>query len=176
MEKNDLLRQQNFTLENKIEDKTREITKFENEIEFANSNITEYQKLYDSSANSVDDLREKEKNEINRKIEEAKKDIIINKKLIEETKLMVENIKNKGIDLKAKEVKVENSTCPTCSQSLPEEMIKESLKNAENEKQKQLLSIKEDYDSKKLLLSNLEQDLVANKDGLKRVGKTIKRS
>lgn len=174
VEKNDLLRQQNFTLENKIEDKTREITKLENEIEFANSNISEYQKLYDSSTNSVDELREKEKNEINRKIEEAKKDIIINKKLIEETKLMVENIKNKGIDLKAKEVKVENSTCPTCSQSLPEEMIKESLKNAENEKQKQLLSIKEDYDSKKLLLSNLEQDLVANKDGLKELERQLK--
>lgn len=173
-EKNNKLRQEEYTLRNKVDDSKRQIANLLNEITFANSNINEYQKLYDSSSNSVDDLREEAKNKKIREIESAKQDILTNEKLIEEYKLVVEQLKTKGNELKAKEVKVENSSCPTCKQTLPEEMINETLSIAKKQREFELLAIKDDYEQKKLLLSNFESDLVANKKYLNELEKDLK--
>lgn len=161
-------------LEINIEDSKRNIKMFSNDISFAESNIAEYKQLYDSSSNSVDDLREEDKNKKLREIESAKQDILTNEKLIEEQKLIVEQLKTKGNELKAKEVKVENSSCPTCKQTLPEEMINETLSLAKKQREFELLAIKDDYEQKKLLLSNLESDLVANKKYLNELEKDLK--
>lgn len=173
-EKNNRLKENEYLLRNKVDDKKREINKLENEIAFANSNINEYQKLYDSSSNSVDDLREEDKNKKLREIESAKQDVIRNEKLIEEQKLIVEKLKSKGNELKSQEVKVENSSCPTCKQILSNEMINETLSLAKKQREFELLAIKDDYEQKKLLLSNLESDLVANKEYLDELERDLK--
>lgn len=172
-EKNNKLREQEYSLRNKIDDVKRNVSKLENEIDFAKNNILEYQKLYDSSSNSVDELREQDKRKASIRVEEVKNDVESNWKTIENSKYKIAELKKQGNELKTKEVKVENETCPTCKQTLPEKLINETLSIAKKQRENELLELKDQLDKEKIMLSDHEEDLIANQKHLDNLTKEL---
>lgn len=157
-EKNNKLRQQEISLRNEIDAKKLQINRLTNDVEFTKNNILEYQRLYDSSANSVDELRQKDINHINLKIKDTEEDLKRNQEQISKAEKLIATIQNKGVELKGKEVKIEDSTCPTCKQTLPEDMIQESLNKAKQQKQEELLNLKSQYESEKKYKISLDEE------------------
>lgn len=104
----------------------------------------EYQKTYEASNIDIKIVRENKIKEIKNKIENVNKDLNdkredktkeINKLDLEKITLIAErtNLKNKYDEEIKREIKVENSTCSACGQSLPETKIQETLAKLKEE-------------------------------------------
>lgn len=167
------LRNEEKTVRDEIETLKMQIRKNENEFDFNLKNIEDYKTLYNNSANSVEDIRNIEKSKINSTIKVVRSDIILTEQLIDRQKKIVEDLKNKGNELKNKEVKIENVNCPTCKQELPKEMLEETLMKAKQEKQVELEKIKEEYEQSKEKLTSYEEDLKLNKESLNKLEKEL---
>lgn len=94
---------------------------------------TEYQKTYDSSNIDVTILRENKIKQIQNDIENVKSDI--ERLNLEKSTLIAEReeLRSKYENEVKKEIKVENSTCSSCGQVLPENRIQEVLAKLKEE-------------------------------------------
>ena len=93
----------------------------------------EYQKTYDSSNIDVALIKENKIKKINNDIEETKKDI--ERLDLEKGTLIAdrEDLRKKYEDEVNRDIKVENNTCSTCGQPLPENKIEEALNKLKEE-------------------------------------------
>ena len=93
----------------------------------------EYQKTYDSSNIDVALIKENKIKKINNDIEETKKDI--ERLGLEKGTLIAdrEELRKKYEDEVNRDIKVENNTCSTCGQPLPENKIEEALNKLKEE-------------------------------------------
>lgn len=145
--------------EEKIRHKESKIKIFENEIEMANKNIKEYEKLYNQAGTSVEDLKAKDVKQLMEEINslgEEKKKINLN---IEKVNENLKAFKEQGEKLKNQEIKIENSKCSACGQELPESKLKETLEKLKEQQIEELTKVKNAYDKEKDLLVEWENDL-----------------
>lgn len=115
-----------------------EIQQKNNQIEFNNNAIEDYKKSYELNSVSVDVIREKEKSYIQSKIDSVQNRLNKLDESSEKYTNELEETKNKGKELQAKEIKVENDTCNACGQKLPEERIQATLDNLKKQQLEEL--------------------------------------
>lgn len=147
-------------------EKQTHLKQIENEIARLNMSITtyeeqikDYEELYNNSGMSEDQLREKDRLDIESvksNLNKAKEEFEIS---IHNLELEIESLKTEGNILKAKEVKVENDTCSSCGQHLPENKIQETLNKLKEEHNNKLLEIKNRLEDKKTTLEQQKNEL-----------------
>lgn len=150
-----------------------EISKIKNDITFNESNIEDYKKLYVQNGFDLEVMR---KNEIDSKLYEIKlleRTLDDLKNNFEKLDSNLENIKTKGNELKVKEIKVENSTCSACGQSLPEEMINSTISKLKEQRNAQLNELKAQYDDCKLKIDNIKFSIKNNEEKIKDINLEI---
>lgn len=129
--------------------------------------ISSYLEQYNLFATDTEILRQQEINGY-----ESKKNNLGNryKELVDKNvQLTEENEKTKilGEELKAKEIKVENDTCSSCGQILPEEKINSTLENLRRERDEELTRLRDIYQNTKIVIE-------ANNNELLEIGVQIK--
>jgi hypothetical protein len=154
-----------------INNLNEEIIRLNNSIEFNQTNIEDYKKLYEQNNYDVELLRQNDINKINNEINDLELHINSFQSQLDEEKTMLEIFKNQGNELKQKEIKVENSTCNACGQTLPEEKIQETLNKLKELHNIELNNLKEKYDLSKQRVVDLENELIASKKDLEKRNK-----
>lgn len=155
----DLIREKNNTEIERQRSKKVELEDTKRNLDVIDANfdrnkqlIESYKTQYDLSATNTDILRQQEINSY-----EMKKQTLANRfqTLVDRNVLATNEMtdaKAKGEELKNKEVKVENDTCSSCGQLLPEEKINEVLNKLQEEQLEELTRLKKIYDSSKDLI------------------------
>lgn len=149
--------------EEKIKDdynnKQKEISNIEdqiqhknNQLEFNNNAIEDYKKSYELNSVSVDVIREKEKSYVQNKINSVNERLNALDKQSQSYDKEITEINRKGKELQEKEIKVENDTCNTCGQKLPEEKIKSILDKLKEQQLEELNRLQEQAKSLKTII------------------------
>lgn len=146
-----------FEKKRKIEELEYDIKRIEKEILYDKAMIQDYENLYKQNAYDVEMLRRKDIERILSELDMHSMEKKKSQNLIENYSNIVENLKNNGNKLKQKEVKVENETCSSCGQKLPEDKIKETLEKLKQQQLEELQKIKEDYDKQKKELEKAQE-------------------
>src|SRR5699024_8178755 len=71
----------------------------------------------------------------------------------------LEKIKEKGNELKQKEIKIENDKCSACGQRLPEEIIEKTLNNLKQVQLNELQQLQNEYDNIKTIISENSKEI-----------------
>lgn len=124
-----------------------ELNRLNNQLIYCKNAISEYDDLYKQNSFNAELLREKEVKEKQYEIDDLERQIQQNDTIIVEQQKELERIKEQGNNLKQKEIKIENETCSTCGQRLPEEKIQETLNKLKEQQISQLQELKNKYDS-----------------------------
>lgn len=130
-----------------IEKLKLELNRLNNQLIYCKNAISEYDDLYKQNSFNAELLREKEVKEKQYEIDDLERQIQQNDTIIVEQQKELERIKEQGNNLKQKEIKIENETCSTCGQRLPEEKIQETLNKLKEQQISQLQELKNKYDS-----------------------------
>ena len=149
----------NFTLEKEVDTLQNNINNLKIKIDNNAQAIKDYEELYKTAGISVEELKAKDVKKIMLLIEDLGNEKAKLNRYIEDYKERIEAFKNKGNELKNKEIKVENETCSVCGQPLPEEKIKETLDKLKQQQLVDLENIKLAYDEQKRILNDYENDL-----------------
>lgn len=136
-----------------------EISKIKNDITFNESNIEDYKKLYVQNGFDVEILRSNDIGKLEYKLKTLKDSLFDKNMWLDKYKVELGYIKFNGNELKLKEVKVENSTCSACGQSLPEEMINSTLNKLKEQRDTQLKELKGNYDECKDKIVTYEREI-----------------
>lgn len=151
--------EENVKLQEEYDEKVREYNSYQLDLkeltikkENNEDRIKNYDELYKANSFNVDLLRQKEKAEKEYEIDSIKRIIENNEIELENIKQKRENVQIEANSFLSKEVKVENDTCGTCGQKLPEDKIQEALNNLKTEFNEKL----EDY---KCLISELNREV-----------------
>ncbi len=123
-----------------------------NQLEFNNSAIEDYKKSYELNSVSVDVIREKEKSYIQNKINSVSERLNALDLQSQSYDEQIAEINRKGKELQEKEIKVENDTCNTCGQKLPEEKIKSTLNKLKEQQLEELNRLQEQAKSLKTII------------------------
>ena len=144
---------------NSIESLENRIKILENQISFTKQTISDYEKLYKENNFDEEQMRLQEvvkiENEIKNLLDERER----TQRLLEDLDSNLSSIKNLGTELKQKKIKVENDTCSTCGQKLPEEKINEVYQKLQNEQLLQLTRLKEEFEETKQRKITVEQTI-----------------
>lgn len=124
-----------------------ELNRLNNQLIYCKNAISEYDDLYKQNSFNAELLREKEVKEKQYEIDDLERQMQQNDTIIVEQQKELERIKEQGNNLKQKEIKIENETCSTCGQRLPEEKIQEILNKLKEQQISQLQELKNKYDS-----------------------------
>lgn len=130
-----------------IEKLKLELNRLNNQLIYCKNAISEYDELYKQNSFNAELLREKEVKEKQYEIDNLERQMQQNDTIIVEQQKELERIKEQGNNLKQKEIKIENETCSTCGQRLPEEKIQEILNKLKEQQISQLQELKNKYDS-----------------------------
>ena len=134
-----------------------ELNRLNNQLIYCKNAISEYDDLYKQNSFNAELLREKEVKEKQYEIDDLERQIQQNDTIIVEQQKELERIKEQGNNLKQKEIKIENETCSTCGQRLPEEKIQETLNKLKEQQISQLQELKNKYDSLQASTKLLEE-------------------
>lgn len=134
-----------------------ELNRLNNQLIYCKNAISEYDDLYKQNSFNAELLREKEVKEKQYEIDDLERQIQQNDTIIVEQQKELERIKEQGNNLKQKEIKIENETCSTCGQRLPEEKIQETLNKLKEQQISQLQELKNKYDSLQASAKLLEE-------------------
>jgi len=143
-----------------ISNLTYENNKIKNDIEFNESNIKEYKDLYDKNGYDVELLRNTEIDILTYELNKINDDLEYSKQGIITYTEQLEIYKTAGNNLKNKEIKVENNTCNSCGQNLPEHMVEETLSKLKKEHLEELERIKIKYDELKDFIKLAEDKVI----------------
>ena len=153
--------------------KNGEISKLKMDIEGLKTNvdlsketIKQLEALYKESSSSVELIREQEINSFRSKISAKNLEITNLQNKNEMISIELESLKKKGEQLKAEEVKIENETCRTCGQKLPEEKIQELLERMKEQQKIELENIHNKY-------TNLKDVFKANETQISNITEEI---
>lgn len=144
---------------NKIEDLKRDIQSLKMQYEMNDSTIKSYQDLYLKNNYDVEMIRQKDINYIQTKIDEKinRRESLDNSNNSYREKL--EKIKEKGNELKQKEIKIENDKCSACGQRLPEEIIEKTLNNLKQVQLNELQQLQNEYNNIKTIISENSKEI-----------------
>ena len=134
-----------------------DLNRLNNQLIYCKNAISEYDVLYKQNSFDVELLREKETKEKQYEIDNLERQIQQNDTIIVNQHNELEKIKEQGDNLKQKEIKIENETCSTCGQRLPEEKIQEALNKLKEQQISQLQELKNKYDSLQTSTKLLEE-------------------
>lgn len=140
-----------------IEKLKLELNRLNNQLIYCKNAISEYDDLYKQNSFNAELLREKEVKEKQYEIDNLERQMQQNDTIIVEQQKELERIKEQGNNLKQKEIKIENETCSTCGQRLPEEKIQEILNKLKEQQISQLQELKNKYDSLQASTKLLEE-------------------
>lgn len=150
-----------------------ELNRLNNQLIYCKNAISEYDDLYKQNSFNAELLREKEVKEKQYEIDDLERQIQQNDTIIVEQQKELERIKEQGNNLKQKEIKIENETCSTCGQRLPEEKIQETLNKLKEQQISQLQELKNKYDSlqasTKLIEEKKEKLIEEQKNSIKQL-------
>ena len=146
-------------VKNKIEDLKRDIQSLKMQYEMNDSTIKSYQDLYLKNNYDVEMIRQKDINYIQTKIDEKinRRESLDNSNNSYREKL--EKIKEKGNELKQKEIKIENDKCSACGQRLPEEIIEKTLNNLKQVQLNELQQLQKEYNNIKTIISENSKEI-----------------
>lgn len=146
-------------IKNKIEDLKRDIQSLKMQYEMNDSTIKSYQDLYLKNNYDVEMIRQKDINYIQTKIDEKinRRESLDNSNNSYREKL--EKIKEKGNELKQKEIKIENDKCSACGQRLPEEIIEKTLNNLKQVQLNELQQLQNEYNNINTIISENSKEI-----------------
>lgn len=146
-------------VKNKIEDLKRDIQSLKMQYEMNDSTIKSYQDLYLKNNYDVEMIRQKDINYIQTKIDEKinRRESLDNSNNSYRERL--EEVKEKGNELKQKEIKVENDKCSACGQRLPEEIIEKTLNNLKQVQLNELQQLQNEYNNIKTIISENSKEI-----------------
>lgn len=153
---------------NNIESLENRIKMLENQISFTKQTISDYEKLYKENSFDEEQMRLQEVAMCETRIKNILESKQSKEYALEELKKNLNYIKTQGEELKQKKIKVENDTCSTCGQKLPEEKIKEVYQQLQNEQLLELSNLKEKYDNNKKMIDATKEELTFLKQNLEK--------
>ena len=153
---------------NNIESLENRMKMMENQISFTKQTISDYEKLYKENNFDEEQMRLQEVAMCESKIKDILQTIKEKENVLDELQNNVAFIKNQGTELKQKKIKVENDTCSTCGQLLPEDKIKEVYQQLQNEQLLELSNLKEKYDNNKKMVDTTKEELTFLKQNLEK--------
>lgn len=118
--------------------------------------IKNYEELYKANSYNVDLIRQRDLNNKQLELEDTKAKTNYSMEELEKKQTELESIKEYATNFANQEVKIENATCVTCGQTLPEEKIQDTL-NKLKEKHNNEIEV---Y---KMKIKELEEDIEKTK-------------
>jgi len=165
-ENGQFLRNSYETKEKMIDNAENDIRNTKNSIEFNESNIVDYEKMYKDQSFDIDIIRNKEISGINYKIDEIKDNITKIRNICFEKEHLIEIAKRDGKKEKEKEIKIEKDSCSTCGQKLPEDLIESSIKKLKEEQWEKLTTFKETIEGLELYIKKSKEEIEVNEKTL----------
>lgn len=144
---------------NNIESLGNRIKMLESQMSLTKQIISDYEKLYKENNFDEEQMRLQEVVKIENEIKNLLDERDRTQRLLEDLDSNLSSIKNLGTELKQKKIKVENDTCSTCGQKLPEEKINEVYQKLQNEQLLQLTRLKEEFEETKQRKITVEQTI-----------------
>lgn len=144
---------------NKIEDLKRDIQSLKMQYDMNDNTIKSYQDLYSKNRYDVDIIRQKDINYIQTKLDEKirrRESLDVSNNSYREK---LEEVKEKGNELKQKEIKVENDKCSACGQPLPEEIIEDTLNKLKEKQLNELQQLQKEYNNIKTIISENSKEI-----------------
>lgn len=144
---------------NKIEDLKRDIQSLKMQYDMNDNTIRSYQDLYSKNRYDVDIIRQKDINYIQTKLDEKirrRESLDVSNNSYREK---LEEVKEKGNELKQKEIKVENDKCSACGQPLPEEIIEDTLNKLKEKQLNELQQLQKEYNNIKTIISENSKEI-----------------
>lgn len=135
----------------------QEIKMYKNSILMNEEKIKTYNELYTENAYDAARAKNKELTIIKMDIDSVKEKISYSENRIKDLNDILEDCRAEPKEFANKEVKIENESCPSCGQKLPEEKIKETLE-----------TLKKQHDDKVEEYKNQIQKLLLNIDTIKK--------
>lgn len=151
--------QKYLEMKNNIESLENRMKMMINQIEFTEQTICDYDKLYKENNFDVEQTRLQEVAKIELQIKNLLDEKERTQRLLKDLESNLSSIKNQGTELKQKKIKVENDTCSTCGQKLPEEKINEVYQKLQNEQLLHLTRLKEEFEEIKQRKTTVEQTI-----------------
>lgn len=148
--------QKYLEMKNNIESLENRMKMIINQIEFTEQTICDYDKLYKENNFDVEQTRLQEVAKIELQIKNLLDEKERTQRLLKDLESNLSSIKNQGTELKQKKIKVENDTCSTCGQKLPEEKINEVYQKLQNEQLLHLTRLKEEFEETKQRKTTVE--------------------
>ena len=108
--------------------------------------IEDYSKLYNENRQDIEQFRKRDITSVEIQINDLEGALNVVDMNIKSNQEYMNKAKESGEELKAKEIKVENETCSSCGQHLPEEKIQETLDKLKKEQLTKLEDLKNRYD------------------------------
>lgn len=118
--------------------------------------IKNYEELYKANSYNVDLIRQRDLNNKQLELEDTKAKTNYSMEELEKKQTELESIKEYATNFANQEVKIENATCVTCGQTLPEEKIQDTLNKLKEEHN----NVIEEYKKK---IKELEEDIEKTK-------------
>lgn len=144
---------------NKIEDLKRDIQSLKMQYDMNDNTIKSYQDLYSKNRYDVDIIRQKDINYIQTKLDEKirrRESLDVSNNSYREK---LEEVKEKGNELKQKEIKIENDKCSACGQPLPEEIIEDTLNKLKEKQLNELQQLQKEYNNIKTIISENSKEI-----------------
>lgn len=142
-----------------IDNYENSLNNLQNKIEYNKNMISDYDNLYKQNGVDEETLRNNDVCKINNEISRLSNNVEYTNSQIEFNQKHLEDMKNRGIELKSKEIKIENSKCSACGQELPEEIQQETLNKLKEQQLEELSKIKQEYDLTKEHLEDNQKNI-----------------